>query len=69
MTAPVTMTSAHTGSLPLVSSVTGSANIATPTPNQPIWVMLMMAEGKNEPFSPNERCASRSSERPVFWPM
>ena len=31
---------------------TGSANMAMPTPNQPIWVMASRADGSPEPKRP-----------------
>lgn len=67
MHTPARMTS-QTG-LMFSSSAAGTANMAMPTPNQPICVKLMSTEGKYEPYRPNERCASRSSERPVSLPM
>ena len=51
------------------SSAAGIANIATPTPNQPIWVKLINAEGRKEPNVPKERCANRSRLSPVLLPI
>ena len=55
--------------LMLSSSAAGMANMATPTPNQPIWVRAMRAEGSLEPTVPKERWASRSRDSPVSLAM
>ena len=48
MHAPATSTRIHSASLlpPSSSFATGMANIATPTPNQPICVKLIIADGR-----------------------
>ncbi len=46
----------------------GMANMARPTPNQPIWVKDIMAEGSQEPFKPKDLRASRSRLIPVLAP-
>ena len=50
-------------------SAVGIANIATPTPNHPIWVKEISAEGRKEPMRPKVRRDMRSKLRPVFAPM
>ena len=51
MQIPATITSAHSAVLlpPSSSFATGMANMAMPTPNQPICVNEIMAEGRYEP--------------------
>ena len=56
-------------SSPKISLATGMANIARPTPNQPIWVKLIIALGSQLPLVPKLLCANRSSERPLSAPM
>ena len=51
------------------SSAAGMANMATPTPNQPIWVKEISTDASLEPLVPKERWASRSSVRPVSQPI
>ena len=51
------------------TSAAGNANMATPTPNQPICVRLINRDGRREPATPKERRANKSNERPVPQPI
>ena len=70
MQIPATITSAHSAVLlpPSSSLATGMANMAMPTPNQPICVNEIMAEGRYEPLTPNALRAKRSRLMPVSAP-
>ena len=56
-------------SRPIISLATGMANIARPTPNQPVWVKLIMALGSQLPLVPKLRRDSMSRERPLSAPI
>ena len=45
------------------------ANIARPTPNQPVCVKLIIALGSQLPLVPKLRRASMSSDRPLSAPI
>ncbi|MNV67198.1 hypothetical protein D3C71_1599870 [compost metagenome] len=49
-----------------IALATGTANMATPTPNHPTCVKPSRKEGRYEPFSPNAYFASKCVERPVL---
>ena len=70
MHAPAMMTSVHSAAVlpPSSSFATGMANMAMPTPNQPICVKEIIAEGRYEPLLPKALRASRSRLMPVSAP-
>ena len=70
MQIPATITSAHSAVLlpPSSSFATGMANMAMPTPNQPICVNEIMAEGRYEPLTQTPCGPKRSRLMPVSAP-
>ena len=56
-------------SRPKTSFATGIANMARPTPNQPIWVKDIMALGSQLPFLPKLLWESMSRVRPLLAPI
>ena len=70
MHTPAMITSTHSAAVlpPSSSFATGMANMAIPTPNQPICVNEIIALGRYEPFAPKALRASRSRLMPVSAP-
>ena len=62
------MSTSSTGGTPR-SSAAGMANMATPTPNHPIWVKAMRTDASFDPAVPKHRRARRSNVSPVSQPM